>query len=133
MIEKELEPRFGLNASDHSGSSSNFVERQSGLIKQTVGPRAARLTGRVESHTGFTDPHNKRAGTGCQHDSGVADPRSGFQHDTGESANRNVRAHTILVHNDESAVEPAHSKELLPLTFPLIMMHTSNPYIRRIR
>src|SRR5262249_8741163 len=81
------------------------IKRKACLIEQTVGPGAARLPGRIKSDTSFSHPHDKRAGSRGEGDGRVADPRTWLKHQTSESPDRNVRAHSLLIHDDEGAIE----------------------------
>jgi len=85
--------------------SSGVVERQFGLIQETVGPRTARLAGRIESNTCFAYPGQQTANPGSKHHRGMRDPRAGFQHQAADTANRDVRSDTILVDYDKGAIQ----------------------------
>ena len=74
-------------------------------MQQTVGPRPAGLSGGIEPHARFADPDKQAADPRSQGYSRVGHAGARLQHEAGQTTNRDVRANTVPVHNDERAVE----------------------------
>ena len=81
------------------------IEREPRLVKETVRPCAARLAGGVEPDAGLANPDQKTPDARGQRHRRVGDPSAGLQHQTRESAHRNVGTHAVSVHDDEGAVQ----------------------------
>ena len=82
-----------------------IVEGQLRLVEQPVGARAAGLTRGIEPHAGLADPDQQGADPGGQSDRGMGDARARLQHQAGQAADGDVRAHAVHVDHDEGAVE----------------------------
>jgi len=89
----------------HHLQAQAVVQRQPGLVQQAVAARAAGLAGGIQPHAGFTHPHQQRAHARGQRGGAVADAGAGLQHDAGDAAHRDVRAHAGGVDHDEGTVE----------------------------
>jgi hypothetical protein len=94
----------GVHPANHSQTSS-IVKRQRRLPQQLVRSCSTRLPGGIEPHTAFTYLCYQSACLGSDCNSSMTDPRAGLQHQTGDTAYRQVRAVAFSIDCDKGAVE----------------------------
>ena len=92
----------------HHLEARRLVQGSARLIKQAVGPRAARLAGGIEPDPGLPHPDDEAADAGRQRDCGVGDGDARFQQQAGQPADRDLRPHSGLVHQHEGGVAHIH-------------------------
>ena len=75
------------------------------LVEKAIRACTAGLARRVETHASFADPYQQCANTRGERTSGMGNPCTWLQHEARNTANRDVRTNTALVHNDEGTIE----------------------------
>ena len=93
----------------HDFQPRALVEGEARLKEQPVESCAAGLPRGVEADTRLADPCDQRSGARRQGDRRVANASTGLQHEAGDVADWNVRAHAAVVHDDQNAVEHVES------------------------
>ena len=86
-------------------SRASGIERETSLMQQAVGTRAARLAGRVKPHTRFAHPYEETPDPGGKGHGRMRYAGARLQHETSQAADRDMCAYPFAIDNDECTVE----------------------------
>ena len=100
--------------------SSIVIQRELGLVEQSVGTRAAGLTRGVHADAAFTAPHEQCSGTRGQCHSGMGHAGTRFEHQAGDRTHGDVHADAGFIDQNKRTildVKLAHTEKEHGTTF----------------